>query len=191
MNVDADAATTSELDAGDGGPDADAADPVDATVDPGPCNARVEVAPILESPHVADGTPIVYAANPPSSGPHYNSWANFQELTRPVDDGYLVHSLEHGGVLLLHACAPGPACDAIVSGLRSVRDAIPTDPSCSPAIRVRAVIASRAANTSAVHVVAWGHVYRADCVDPPSIASFIAAHYAKGPEDICIQGQVF
>lgn len=161
-------------------------------VDAGPCNARIDVIPVAASPHVADGTPIAYASNPPSSGPHYSTWANFQELTHPVDDGYLVHSLEHGAVLLLYKCeAEGAECDALVAALRSVRDSIATDPTCDPSIRVRIIIAPRAANDVAVAAAAWGNIYRADCVDPVSLATFVSDHYAKGPEDLCVPGQVF
>jgi hypothetical protein len=169
----------------------DAAPPVDAApMEAGACNVRVDAIPLVDSPHVADGTPIVYTSNPPSSGPHYNSWANFQELTHPVDDGYLVHSMEHGAVLLLYKCT-GAACDAIVPALRAVRDAIATDPSCDPAIRVRVILAPRAANDVAVAAAAWGHVYRADCVDAASLTSFVLGHYAQAPENFCVAGQIF
>ncbi|HSO38367.1 MAG TPA: DUF3105 domain-containing protein [Labilithrix sp.] len=165
--------------------------PVDAApVDGGPCNVRVDAVPVVDSPHVPDGTPVVYGSNPPSSGPHYGTWANFQELTHPVDDGYLVHSLEHGAVLLLYKCQ-GAACDALVPALRAVRNASLTDPICDPAIRNRVILAPRAGNDVAVAAAAWGFVYRADCLDAASLASFIAEHYAKAPENLCVAGQVF
>jgi len=163
-----------------------------APVDAGACNVRVDAVPLMESPHVPDGTAIVYSSNPPSSGPHYNTWANFQELTHPVDDGYLVHSLEHGAVLLLYQCPEaGAACDALVASLRAIRDAILADPLCDPALRVRIILAPRAANDVAVAAAAWGHTYRADCVDPVTLTGFILANYAKGPENFCVPGQVF
>ncbi|MDB4939215.1 MAG: hypothetical protein JWP87_6187 [Labilithrix sp.] len=182
---------------GDDVPDAaavpDAAPDVDAApFEAGACNERIDAVPVMDSPHVADGTQVAYSSNPPSSGPHYNSWANFQELTHPVDDGYLVHSMEHGAVLLLYRCeTPDAACDALVASLRAVRDALPADPLCDPAIRVRIVIAPRAANDVSVAAAAWGHVYRADCVDPASLTAFIVDHYAKAPENFCVPGQVF
>ena len=169
----------------------DAATEADAApFDAGACNVRIETVALTDSPHVADGTPIVYSSNPPSSGPHYSTWANFQELTHPVDDGYLVHSMEHGAVLLLYACQ-GAACDPIVAALRAVRNAIPADPLCDPALRTRVILAPRAANDVAVAAAAWGYTYRADCVDAASLTSFILDHYAKAPENFCVAGQVF
>ena len=165
--------------------DADAA-PFDA----GACNVRIDAITVAVSPHVADGTPVVYSSNPPSSGPHYSSWANFQEFNHPVDDGNLVHSLEHGAVLLLYSCQ-GVACDAILPALRAVRNGIADDPLCDPAIRTRVILAPRAANDVAVAASAWGYIYRADCVDPVSLTAFINDHYAKGPENFCVAGQIF
>jgi hypothetical protein len=161
-----------------------------ARADGGPCNVRIDAVPIAESPHVPDGTPIVYASNPPSSGPHYGTWANFQELTHPVDDGYLVHSMEHGAVVLFYECQ-GAACEPLLGALRAVREAVPADPLCDPAIRSRVILAPRAANDVPVAAAAWGHVYRADCVDAESLTSFIVEHYAKAPENFCLAGQVF
>jgi hypothetical protein len=184
-------AATSQPDAADASSAMDAALDVDAApVEAGACNVRIDAFPILDSPHVADGTVVAYNSNPPSSGPHYNTWVNFQEITHPVEDGNLVHSLEHGAVLLLYKCT-GAECDAIVPALRAVRDAVATDPICDPAIRTRVILAPRAGNDVAVAAAAWGHVYRADCVDAASLASFIAAHYGQGPENLCVQGQVF
>ena len=163
-----------------------------AAFDAGPCNARIDAIPIVESPHVPEGTLVTYGSNPPSSGPHYDQWANFQEFTHPVDDRNLVHSLEHGALLLLYRCeAEGPDCDALAAALRAVRGAVPTDPLCDAAIRHRVILAPRAANDVPVAAAAWGYTYRADCVDPASLSSFILDHYAKGPENFCAAGQIF
>ncbi|MBX3232240.1 MAG: DUF3105 domain-containing protein [Labilithrix sp.] len=180
--------------------DAGADAPVDAAddvlvvpLDGGPCNVRVDAPPITGANHVAVGTPIVYASNPPSSGEHYGAWANFQEYSREIDDGYLVHSMEHGAVVLFYECDDdaSAACADMVTQLRAVRAAVPTDPSCSEAIRVRVIIAPRSSNDVPVAAAAWGHTYRADCVDPLTLGAFIQAHYAKAPEDFCFAGSVF
>jgi hypothetical protein len=56
---------------------------------------------------------------------------------------------------------------------------------------VRVIIAPRAENDTAIAAAAWGHTYHADCVDAPSLAAFINAHYAQGPENLCFAGSVF
>jgi Protein of unknown function (DUF3105) len=54
--------------------------------------------------HQPDGTPIMYPVSPPSSGPHYATWAPFSKKFYSLDDrppvGNLVHNLEHGYTIL-------------------------------------------------------------------------------------------
>jgi hypothetical protein len=168
---------------------------VDAAADAPPtgaCNVRLSDPPVADSPHVSDGTVIAYASNPPSSGPHYIEWANFQEFDHPVADGNLVHALEHGAVLLLYKCPEdGGTCAELRAQLRAVRAAVPADPLCSDGTRTRVILAPRPDNAAAVSAAAWGHTYEADCVDAPSLAAFIAANYAKAPENFCFPGSIF
>lgn len=55
--------------------------------------------------HVAVGTQVDYNSNPPTSGPHYADWTRAGIYQTPLDDGYLVHSLEHGYVIISYNCA--------------------------------------------------------------------------------------
>ncbi len=151
------------------------------------CNVVVASPSLVPANHLPESTPIAYTSNPPSSGPHYPRWANFQEFAEPVVDGYLVHSMEHGAVLLLYKCEPS-ACASTLAMLRAVRDSIATDPACDPSIRVRIVLAPRPTLDVPVAAAAWGFTYRADCVDVPSLTQFVRDHYAKGPEDFCAPG---
>jgi hypothetical protein len=153
------------------------------------CPVVIDTPELLASPHVEEGSPVTYHSNPPSSGPHYPAWANFQEFGQPVAHGYLVHSMEHGAVVLLYKCQ-GP-CDAVVAELRKVRDAIPADPGCDPNIRVRVIIAPDPTIASPVAAAAWGWTYNADCVDTPTLTAFVRDRYAKAPEDFCTPGRVF
>jgi hypothetical protein len=178
-----------ELDAEAGASTADAsAADASPAAEAGACAPVIDAVTELPAIHVAQGTPIVYASNPPSSGAHYGSWANFQEYADPVPDGNLVHSLEHGAVLLLYKCSSPAECQPILEALRSVRAAAPADPLCSPAIRVRIILAPRPALDVPVAAAAWGFTYKAECVDAPSLAQFITDHYAKTAENFCAAG---
>jgi hypothetical protein len=159
----------------------------DPQLDAGACAPVTEAPPVVDGNHVPEPTPIAYPSIPPSSGPHYPRWANFQEFDHPIADGYLVHALEHGAVVLFYRC-DGDACGPLVSALRAVRDAVATDPKCDPSIRVRVIIAPRSDLDVPVAAAAWGHTYRAQCVDPVSLGRFIADHYARAPEDFCSPG---
>jgi hypothetical protein len=189
--------TASDADAGadaDADTDAVADAMTDASTPPiaegGNCNVRLETPVIVDSPHVQQGTAVAYTTNPPASGPHYPVWANFQEFTTVVPDGNLVHSLEHGAVLLLYNCEPADAaCAKIIADLRAVRAAIATDPKCDASIRVRVIIARRPLNDTVVAAAAWGQTYRSDCVDIASLTSWVTTNYAQAPENFCFAGQ--
>jgi hypothetical protein len=59
---------------------------------------------ILGRTHVKVGTKIKYNSNPPTSGEHYDTWTKSGVHSQQVEDGYLVHSLEHGYVIVSHNC---------------------------------------------------------------------------------------
>jgi hypothetical protein len=54
--------------------------------------------------HVPIGTQENYNSNPPTSGPHYEDWVRFGVYDGPKDDRNLVHSLEHGYIVISYNC---------------------------------------------------------------------------------------
>ncbi len=54
--------------------------------------------------HVPIGTQTQYKSNPPTSGPHYEDWVRAGVYDRVQDDRYLVHSLEHGYIIMSYNC---------------------------------------------------------------------------------------
>mgnify|MGYP003393793788 CR=1 FL=1 len=50
--------------------------------------------------HLPEGTKIDYNSNPPAAGPHYGKTQPAGIYKDPPADGYIVHSLEHGAVVL-------------------------------------------------------------------------------------------
>ncbi len=53
----------------------------------------------LEDPdHVDTDEDLESKTFPPTSGRHFDNWAPFGVYDEPIDDGYAVHNLEHGGV---------------------------------------------------------------------------------------------
>ena len=154
------------------------------------CEVIVDTPELLASPHVVEGSAVTYNSSPPASGPHYPVWANFQEFSTPIEDGYLVHSLEHGAVALLYKC-DGAACATTLDGLRKVKDSLASDPLCDPAVRVRVLIAPYPKMDVPVAAVAWGWTYKAQCVDVPTLSQFAKDHYAQGTENLCAAGRAF
>ena len=173
-----------------GGSSGDAGARLDAPFRPdASCPVVIESPELIKGEHVPEGTELSWSSNPPSSGPHYPVWATFQEYAAPVPRAYLVHSMEHGAVLLLYKC--DQPCPAIVDELRKVRDAIAPDPLCSDPIRARVIIAPDPLLDVPVAAAAWGWTYKAECVDAPTLTQFARDHYAQGPENTCSPGRAF
>jgi hypothetical protein len=153
------------------------------------CNVTLESPPVGGAKHVPEGTPVAYCSNPPSGGDHYPVWADFREYTAPVDWPYLVHSMEHGAVVLLYKCDP-PGCPDVVAQLKKVRDDAAADPLCAAGTK-RIIIAPSTTILTKVAAAAWGKTYQADCVDETTLEAFVRDNYAKGPENFCNPGRTF
>ena len=68
------------------------------------CDAPTDDKAGASQNHQPDGTDIKYEVSPPSSGPHYATWAPFDKKFYTADDRppvpNLVHNLEHGYTIL-------------------------------------------------------------------------------------------
>lgn len=58
--------------------------------------------------HVTDISSISYNSNPPTSGTHFPVWAKRGVYDRVISDGHLIHSLEHGYIVLSYNCEIAP-----------------------------------------------------------------------------------
>jgi hypothetical protein len=153
----------------------------------GSCNVQLGQYPIATATHVSVGTDVSYATNPATSGPHYPFWAAFREYDKPVDKRIYVHNLEHGGVVVLYNCPQG--CPDVVTALRKAIADMPADSKCQAPLRTRTILAPDPTLPTQIGVAAWGANYKATCIDQTSLGQFLAANYARGPEDFCSDGQ--
>lgn len=62
--------------------------------------------------------PVCYASNPPTSGPHARSAAAFRFYSSPVPKEMLLHSMEHGGVVIWYNTADA----ALIERLRQITE---------------------------------------------------------------------
>jgi Protein of unknown function (DUF3105) len=137
--------------------------------------------------HVSACSPLSYEVNPPSSGTHYNAWADFKTFTTPVPWGFLVHALEHGAVVIAYRCDGD--CQALEAGLQAFIDARAPDPICREAgSESRFILVPDPELEVAFAAVAWEHTYLATCFDLASLTDFVDAHYGHGPESLCAPG---
>ena len=55
--------------------------------------------------HVTDIFGVTYNSKPPTSGTHFPVWAKPGVYDRFISDGYLIHSMEHGYVIIWYDCS--------------------------------------------------------------------------------------
>jgi hypothetical protein len=131
--------------------------------------------------HVADGSPIRYVNQPPTSGPHYNSPKPWGVYTEAIAPGYFVHNLEHGGVTVLYDCPTG--CADIVSQLNNAFQTFPRDKFGE--VKLLVTPYSGLPNGANVAALAWDvkKLYNGDFTIDKLLA-FYNARVDHGPEDI-------
>ncbi len=131
--------------------------------------------------HIAlsDKLPREYNSNPPSSGAHYSSPANWQVYDYEVNDRIFIHNLEHGGIWI--AYRPSVSKD-VVAELNEIVKKFEGS---------KLVMAPRSANDTDVAVVAWTHVYKFNVSgghlsdqQKKDIRNFYMALKNHGPEDV-------
>ena len=63
---------------------------------------EIETFPDEGNLHVAQDTPITYNTDPPTSGTHYPGAAEGGFYDTPIPAGNLVHTMEHGGIIIYY-----------------------------------------------------------------------------------------
>ncbi len=150
------------------------------------CEIYTAEEPSVSRDHVTSCSEIAFGNFPVAGGQHYSSWADFGRYDAPVPLGFLVHSLEHGAVVLAYKCPDG--CPDVVAGLQAIADA-QVDDVCRAAGRDnRMIVVPEPRLRTPIAVLAWEHIFEATCFDDAAIREFVAAHYAHAPEDLCAAG---
>lgn len=142
--------------------------------------------PDLGREHVPIGTPVEYNSHPPTSGPHYADWIRSGIYSEVRDDRNLVHSLEHGYVIMHYKCEQTESKnEATESGK--------LDESCEVRKAQLAKIYQKKGQRKIIVVprpnldanfalTAWNYLDKFDNFDASRIEKFIDAHLNMGPE---------
>lgn len=131
---------------------------------------------------------LTHTSYPPVGGNHYPIWAAYQEYDAPVPWGFLLHSLEHGAVVVAYRCASAADC-TLDDDLRAIVEARPDDPLCSgQASPNRMILVPDPELEEPIVAVSWGRMYLATCFDPASLEAFIDVAYGNARESLCNAG---
>lgn len=137
--------------------------------------------------HIPIGEKVEYNSNPPTSGKHYEDWVKKGVFDSEKDDRNLVHSLEHGYIVMSYKCefAKTDQKDASSSGALT--------PECSDrrdklkAIyekkgAQRLIVVPRVSLDTNYALTAWDYIDKFNDFDQTRIIKFIDSHIDQGPE---------
>ncbi|MBI4494101.1 MAG: DUF3105 domain-containing protein [Chloroflexi bacterium] len=133
--------------------------------------------PIAGNDHVPVNSPIRFDHLPPSSGSHFAQEATYGVQDAEVPEGYWVHNLEHGAVVVLYNCADG--CPDLVAQLR---DAYSTFPRSAQFNTVKLVVAPYPKLQTRLAYLAWGRELLTDTYNRDELFRFYQAYLDRGPE---------
>lgn len=121
--------------------------------------------------------PKLYNSNPPSSGGHFRSPANWGVYDYEVHDQIVIHNLEHGGIWIAYRPT---LSQSMVGELKKIADEFGGS---------KIVMAPRSANDADVAVVSWGRLIKFDMVNgvlsdeqKEDVRAFYQSFKNKGPE---------
>lgn len=138
-----------------------------------PADPAIEAFPSEGNTHVPVGTVIVYLTDPPTSGNHYPDPQSGGYLETAIAAGYLVHSMEHGAVVIYYnpATVTSPQKDS----LKALAAAHPGDFS-------QVICVPRDDAAYPIILTAWTHRLRLPAYDQSRIDGFLALYLGHGPE---------
>jgi hypothetical protein len=127
--------------------------------------------------HVAQGTIIIYKNYPPTSGTHYPSTADPGFYEQPVPEGFIVHSMEHGYIVLYY----NPDLpNATKKQLKDLMTMLPLNGSSKPKL----IIVPYTNMPTPLAIAAWRRLLLIKEFNFDEIRTFYQEWVNKGPENV-------
>jgi hypothetical protein len=148
---------------------------------PAPGREDWEKIPTQEGVHIESGDPYdPWSTDPPTSGYHYGDPMQparagfFEEAMR---DENLVHSLEHGYVIIWYDCSDmsDAECQTLKDGVESVVKATNT---------FKVLGMPREGMETPIIAVSWGMMYKQEVFNKEALVAFVEANREKSPEPL-------
>lgn len=120
--------------------------------------------------HVPDGTKEDYNSNPPTSGPHFANSQPGGIYENKIPDGNLIHSMEHGAVILWYR-SDIPATES--GQLKSIFSSVSA---------FKKIMVPRDNLDVPVALTSWGRLLKLQTIDERQIKAFMETNEDRGPE---------
>jgi hypothetical protein len=142
--------------------------------------------------HMQIGETVEYNSNPPTSGNHYPEWTKAGAFDTIKDDRNLLHSLEHGYIIMTYKC-PGVGASIFNSPTESTASAQSGSDDCKQRYdqlktiyeakgQRKLIVVPRENMDTNFAVTAWTRMDSFNEFDKPKIERFVDAYFDQGPE---------
>jgi hypothetical protein len=135
----------------------------------------IETHELLGRNHVDEGTPIQYNSNPPTSGDHYQNFADPGFSREPIQRERLVHNLEHGQIVFWYR---SEAPQATIDNIEAVVD--------SGGIGLLGTPYDELEASAEFTMTAWGASQSCGDVSQEVVNAFRERFQGQGPEQVGI-----
>lgn len=142
----------------------------------------------LSRKHVPVGEKVDYNSNPPTSGDHYSDWIRAGVYSEPKDDRNLIHSLEHGYVLMSYKCSSAVIHEIATPSARN-DDQQDCDQRKQQLEKIyekrgkkKLIVVPRPNLDTKIALTAWNYIDKFDSFDQQRIEKFIDTYRDQGPE---------
>lgn len=136
-----------------------------------------ETTPDQGAAHIPEGTTTEYSTNPPTTGPHYGKSQSAGIYDMPIPDGNLLHSMEHGAVIIWYKAANGSE-DGGLSGqdierLKQIFSSVAVN---------KKIMVPRENLDVPVALTSWGRLLKLQTIDEVQIKAFMETNEDRGLE---------
>ena len=137
-----------------------------------------ETTPDQGAAHIPEGTTVEYSTNPPTTGPHYGNSQPAGIYDEPIPDGNLLHSMEHGAVILWYKEVKGSEETGGLSGqdierLKQIFRSVPVS---------KKIMVPRDNLDVPVALTSWGRLLKLQTIDEAQIKTFMETNEDRGLE---------
>lgn len=143
--------------------------------------------------HVTVGSLKDASGDLATSGDHYEDWVRAGIYETPRDDGYLIHSLEHGYVVISYNCGSAVQDNKEATSSAESTAAANLSEDCQKLIdqlkqvfekkgKRKLIIVPRPQMETKITLYAWNYLLKLDQFDEEKITQFIDAYRDQGPE---------
>ncbi len=126
---------------------------------------------VLSREHVPVKTKTIYNSNPPAAGEHYSVPQDAGIYITPPADGRLVHSLEHGAIILWYN--PNKLSKDQVIQVQTIFKNMPQQ---------KKIMTPRMSLAVPVALSSWGKIVKMQTIDEKQIKAFFETNYDRAPE---------